>query len=160
FYFPRLPFLTPFRTTPGLPVFDIWLRQGLGNFGWLVVFLPTWIYPVAGGAIGAIGIAAAGLVARLRDRRRLALLAFFGLTLLALLVLLHASEYLLVIDGGGQFLQGRYLLPVVGLLGLAVGLVVKAVPRRVGPSLCALCVTSLLALQAVSLASIVQAYYL
>ena len=35
FYLPRLPFLTPFRTTPQLPVYDIWVHQVAGVFGWL-----------------------------------------------------------------------------------------------------------------------------
>lgn len=160
FYLPRLPWLTFFRTTPQLPVYDIWLMQGFGQFGWLSVSLPTWMYPAAAWTFGLIAVASAGLLTRLRRRRQLALLGFFGLTFLALLVLLHVSEYLLLIDGGGQFLQGRYLLPVVGLLGLAVGLIVRSVPARFRPSLCGLTIATLLAVQAVSLATVVKAYYL
>jgi hypothetical protein len=95
-----------------------------------------------------------------REPRKLALLGFFALTLLALLTLLHITEYRVIISGGGQFLQGRYLLPVIGLLGLAVGLIVRSVPLRAQAWACSLTVTGLLALQAISLSTIVLAYYL
>lgn len=160
FYLPRLPWLTPFRTTPGLPVYDIFLRQGIGNFGWLVVFLPNWIYTTAAVVLGGIAIAALGLLTRLRTGVQWALVGFFALTLVCLLVLLHVSEYLLVIDGALQFMQGRYLLPVVGLLGLAVGLIIGALPGKARTSASGLCVMALLALQAISLSAVVQAYYL
>ena len=73
---------------------------------------------------------ASALLSRLRDRTAPRAAGFFALTLVALLGLLHITEYRVLIIGGGQFLQGRYLLPVVGLLGLAVGLIVAAIPRR------------------------------
>ncbi len=160
FYLPRLPGLPRIRMTAGLPVYDIWLREGVGTFGWLDVYLPSWIYPAAGISVAGIGIATVSLVARMRDRGQLALLGFFALALLALLGLLHVSEYLLFIDGGGQFVQGRYLLPVTGLLGLAVGLVISAIPLQVRASACALAVTVLLALQVISLSTVLHAYYL
>jgi 4-amino-4-deoxy-L-arabinose transferase-like glycosyltransferase len=160
FYLPRPSFMTQLRATRGLPVFDVWLRQGIGTFGWLDVNLPGWIYPVAGSVVAGIAIAAVALLARVRSRQRLALLAFFALTLLALLLLLHASEYLFLIAGSGGFLQGRYLLPAVGLLGLAVGLVISRVPLSARVPASALVLTSLLSLQAISLATIVHIYYL
>lgn len=160
FYLPRLPFLRPFRTTSGLPVYDIWLRQGLGTFGWLVVYLPGWLYTAAAAALGSIAIVSVGLLTRLRDRRHLALLGFFGLALFALVVLLHATEYVLIIDGAGQFNQGRYLLPVVGLLGLAVGLIVREIPAPAQPPACGLVLTALLTVQVISLSAVIQAYYL
>ncbi len=160
FYLPRLPFLLPFKTTPDLPVYNIWLQQGLGVFGWLAVALPGWLYPAAAWTAGGIAVVSAGLVSRLRGRRHLALLAFFALTLIALVGLLHITEYRALLTGSGQFLQGRYLLPLVGLLGLAVGLIVARIPPRARPSACAVVLTVLLAVQAISLATIVKAYYL
>lgn len=160
FYLPRLPFLTPSRTTPGLPVYDIWVRQATGVFGWLDVYLPDWAYKASAVVAAGLGIASIGLVSRLRLRRHLALLGFFALTLLALLVLLHVTEYRTLIIGGGQFLQGRYLLPVVSLLGLAVGLIIARVPAALRPSAAAVALTALLVFQAISLSTVVHGYYL
>ena len=105
-------------------------------------------------AAAGLGIVSFGLLTRLRGRRHLALLGFYALTVLALLVLLHVTEYRALITGGGGFLQGRYLLPVVGLLGLAVGLVIARLPLRLRPSACAVALTVLLVAQAISLSAI------
>jgi 4-amino-4-deoxy-L-arabinose transferase-like glycosyltransferase len=160
FYLPRLPFLTPFRTTPQLPVYDIWAHEVTGVFGWLDVVLPHWMYTAAAYVFAAIAIAAVGLLTRLRERRHLALLGFFAATVVALLGLLHITEYRVLIAGQGQFLQGRYLLPIVSLLGVAVGLIIGAIPPRLRSPACGLTLTGLLAFQAISLAVIVRAYYL
>ena len=55
--------LPRFRTTPSLPVYEIWVRQGVGTFGWLVVALPRWIYLTAAGLAGAIAVASIALLA-------------------------------------------------------------------------------------------------
>jgi hypothetical protein len=88
------------------------------------------------------------------------MLAFFALVLVALLGLLHITEYRSIIAGKGPILQGRYLLPVIGLLGLAVGLIVARIPVRARPSACAVVLAGLLAWQAISLVSVIRAYYL
>ncbi len=160
FYLPRLPFLTPFRTTPQLPLYDVWVWQLTGVFGWLDVYLPLWIYKVAAAVGGLIAIGGIVLLARLRDRRHLALVGFFALAVLSLLGLLHVTEYRAVIAGSPTFLQGRYLLPVVGIMGLAAAFIVNAVPRRVRAPACGLVVTTLLTLQVVSLVAVLGAYYL
>jgi 4-amino-4-deoxy-L-arabinose transferase-like glycosyltransferase len=160
FYLPRLPFETPFRITSDLPAYDLWLRQGTGVFGWLDVYLPGWLYQAAAVTAAGLAVLTVGLLSRLRRPVDLLLLAFFGLTLLALLVLLHVVEYRTLIIGGGPFLQGRYLLPVVSLLGLAVGLVVARIPFGFRPAACALVLTTLLAVQVISLSTVAHAYYL
>ncbi|MFZ0043718.1 MAG: hypothetical protein WAK93_20585 [Solirubrobacteraceae bacterium] len=108
----------------------------------------------------AIAVGAIALLTRMRDRRRLALLAFLALGLVALLAGLHLTDYRSIIAGKGSILQGRYLLPVLGLLGLAVGLIVSGVPLGGPPTACGLVLGSLLMLQVVSLASVLQAFYL
>lgn len=160
FYLPRLSFMQSFRTTPQLAVYDIWTRQGLGTFGWLNVFEPDWVYRLGAVIAAVIAVAAAVIVGRRGLIRRLPLLSFFGLVLLALLVVLHVSEYRVLLAGGGQFNQGRYLLPVVGLLSLAVATVIRALPQRLRVAACGLTLTALLVLQVISLTTVVKAYYL
>lgn len=161
FYLPRLPFETPFTSSNGgITAYYVWLREGLGDFGWLDVTLPGWLYEACAGAAAVLAIGTIALLAPLRDRRKLALLAFFGLALIALLGGLHLTEYRSIIAQQGPLLQGRYLLPVVSLLGLSVGLVVSRLPLRARPSVCGLVLTGLLVLQTISLATVLGAYYL
>jgi hypothetical protein len=141
-------------------VYDYWVRQATGSFGWLDVGLPAWLYPTAALAIAAIAIVTVVLLSRLRDPGHLALLGFFVLTLVALLGLLHITDYRSIIAGQGPILQGRYLLPVVGLLGLAVGLIVTRLPVRVRPPAASVILTALLAVQVISLTAVLEAYYL
>ncbi|MFZ0042166.1 MAG: DUF2142 domain-containing protein [Solirubrobacteraceae bacterium] len=160
YYLPRLPFLARLRTTAQLPVYDVWVRQATGQFGWLDVFLPSWLYRASAVVLAALAIGAIGLATRLRERRHLALLSFFALTLAALLGLLHITEYRSLIAGQGPILQGRYLLPAIGLVGLAVGLIVSQLPLRARVPACSLVLVALLAVQTISLASVIHAYYI
>jgi 4-amino-4-deoxy-L-arabinose transferase-like glycosyltransferase len=160
FYLPRLSSMTPLKTTPGLAVYDIFLRQLSGTFGWADVYLPAWLYNAVAVVCAALGIGAIALLTRLRRRRHLALLGFFALALLALLAVLHVTEYRALITGGGSFMQGRYLLPVVSLFGLAVGLIVARVPAQIRPSACALALTAMLVMQVISLSTELHAYVL
>jgi hypothetical protein len=157
---PRLPGLHRFRATAELPVYDLWLREGWGVFGWVNVPLGHWIYRLLAALTGTIGVVGAATIARFRDRLRLELVAFFVLALLALLSGLHLDEYRSVIAGQGPtILQGRYLLPVVALFGLAVGLLVVRLPvGRRGPA-CGALLAALLALQVLSLATVAGEYY-
>lgn len=160
FYLPRLPFLTPFRTTPDLPVVDIWMHEITGVFGWADVYLAPWVYTLTGWIAVILGMSTVALLARRHRPGAAALLAFFALCVLALLGLLHITEYRVLIGGGGQFLQGRYLLPIVSLLGLVVGLVAGRLPARLRAPGGALVLAGLLAFQCLSLATVVKAYYL
>ncbi len=159
FYFPRLPWLTPFRTTPGLPVYDMWIREGWGVFGWLEIAMPPWLYMILAGFTAIVAVWSAALIAKMRDRLRLSLLAFFALALIALLFGLHLTEYRSLIDGQGALLQGRYLLPLVGLFGLAVALIVTRIRARWRPPVCGAVLAGLLLLQVLALATVTQRYY-
>jgi hypothetical protein len=160
FYLPRLPWMSRFRLTAGLGVYDVWLREGIGVFGWLTVSLPEWVYAAASVIGGAIGLAALWFVAKLRSPTALWLLGFLAIALIALLVGLHVTEYRTVINAQPPVLQGRYLLPVIGLFGLAVGLVVSRLPERIRPGACAAVLLLLLALQALSMSAVIKAFYL
>jgi hypothetical protein len=138
----------------------VWVRQLTGVFGWLDIPLPPWMYPVATILAAGVTVAALGLLIRMRGRNHLALLGFFALTVIALLGVLHITEYRVLIAHQGLFLQGRYLLPVVGLLGMLVGLIVVRLPQPARPWIGGLTVSVLLGAQVLSLATIAQGYYL
>jgi 4-amino-4-deoxy-L-arabinose transferase-like glycosyltransferase len=166
FYLPRLPFMPAIRETPELsgstlPVYRLWLEQGpAGVFGGIFgVYLPTWIYSLVGGLVAGTLVTAVALLSRLRDAPRLRLLTFYAVMVVVLLGLLHVSDWRLVVSGG-WFLQGRYLLPASGLLGLCVGLIVTRVPMRFKAAACGLTLAAVLGLEAVSLVTVLQGYYL
>jgi len=160
FYLPRLPGMVRFRWTSGLPAYDVWLKEGTATFGWLVVPVSAWIYKAVAIVIGVIGLAALWFMAKLRGRTALWLIAFFALALVVLVGGLHFTEYRSIINGQGHILQGRYLLPVIGLLGLAFALVISRVPARWRPGACMGVLILLLCLQLLSMSAVVKAYYL
>ena len=159
FYLPRLPWMSPDRVTPGLSVYDIWLREGWGKFGWLEVGLPSGVYDLLAGFMSVVAIASAAIIATFRDRLRWELIAVFAVALAALLFGLHLTEYRALIAGQGPILQGRYLLPVIGLLGLAVALVVGRLPASWRAPTCGALIAGMLLLQLVALGAVGARYY-
>ena len=159
FYLPRLPFAAPARVTGGLPAYDIWFKGALGEFGWLDVPLPGWVYAFAAAVTAFVIAWAIVIIARSWSRRIREIAGFFALTVVALLVLLHVSAYLLAIVGGGEFLQGRYLLPLLGLVGLTVALVVRSIPPGGRTVAATGILVGLLVLQAIALSSVIHVYY-
>lgn len=159
FYLPRLPGMTVDRVTPGLSVYNVWVRQAWGTFGWLDVPMASWVYTLVASFTGLVAVGAAAVVSRFRDRLRWQLFAFFATALVGLLFGLHLTEYRSLIDGTGAFLQGRYILPVLGLFGVAVALVVSRLPRRWQGAACGALVPAMLLLQVISLSTVAAAYY-
>jgi hypothetical protein len=85
--------------------------------------------------------------------------AFFALAFVGLVAGLHWTEYHLHVAGAGSFMQGRYILPLVGLAGLAVAQAVQLLPRaRQGVAVAAF-VGGLFALQVLGLGLLVVRFY-
>jgi 4-amino-4-deoxy-L-arabinose transferase-like glycosyltransferase len=159
FYLPKLPSLIRFRETPGLPLYDYWIREGWGVFGWRDVAMPDWIYGVFAAISAFVAIVSVAILALIRDRLRLALLAFFGLAFVALLVGLHVTDYRAIIAGQPAVIQGRYILPILPLFGLAVGLLVSRTPRRWRGHVTGVVLAGLMLLQVLALGTVLGAYY-
>jgi hypothetical protein len=159
FYLPRPSFLTPFPESSMLPLDYYWIREGWATFGWEDVTLPAWAYTVLIYVSAAVAVSVVALVARFRDRLRWQLVGFLALALAALLGLLHVSDYRSIIAGGGPLVQGRYLLPVVALLGLAFGLLVTRVPARWRAPAAGAVLALVLLLQVLALGTIARTYY-
>ena len=159
FYLPRLPEMNVQRVTPGLSVYDVWVREGWGVFGWLEVWLPATVYALLAAFMSVVAIASAAIVATFRDRLRWQLIGFFAVALVALLFGLHLTEYRSLLAGQGAVLQGRYLLPVLGLFGLAVALVVGRLPAAWRAPVCGVLIGGMLLLQLVALGEVGARYY-
>jgi 4-amino-4-deoxy-L-arabinose transferase-like glycosyltransferase len=161
FYLPKLPFQQEFTGFPPLPVYDFWIKQGWGAFGSLEVELPEPVYLLLAAVTAATLVA--GVVALVRAGRAgrvdWAVPAFFAVVALGLLGGLHWTEYRLLVAVGGPFSQGRYLLPLVPLAGLAAAAGLTLVPGRLRSGVLAAGLAGLLAVQALSLAVVIGRFY-
>jgi hypothetical protein len=160
FYLPRVPGQNQFPYgTDHLPVYDIMLKGVWGDFGWLEVLFSAPVYAVMGVITVAVGgFSLAGLV---RDRLRVDwwIVAFCALVVVCLLAGLHWTQYHQVRAGAGNFFQGRYVLPLAPLAGLALVRALQWLPRpRVAPAIAA-SLAALLVLDLFALALMLTRFY-
>jgi hypothetical protein len=132
FYLPRLPFQGKYTTgaAPHIPVYDIWLKGAWASFGWLEIQFADPVYLFLGAVTVLVAVLAAISLWRYRRTSDLAVGAFFAVVAVSLVAALHWTEYHLVKGGGGNFNQGRYLLPLIGLAGLAVAQALRPLAPR------------------------------
>lgn len=109
--------------------------------------------------IAALALIVIGL-RRPSGRERTLLLVLLGSTVLALLALLHATDYEMLAYGNGRLVQGRYLLPAVSVAGLCVAFVVARTPMRMRVALGGSVLVALLGVQVVALATVAQVFYI
>jgi Predicted membrane protein (DUF2142) len=113
---------------PKLPAFDIWIKGGWGAFGWLEVRFPNAVYVVLALVTVVLLAGAVAVLVRRRRREDVPLVAFFAVAALALLAGLHWIEYKTIGSEGVIFNQGRYLLPLLPLLGASAAATLTLVP--------------------------------
>jgi 4-amino-4-deoxy-L-arabinose transferase-like glycosyltransferase len=159
FYLPKLPFQTRFPNAEELPLYEIFVKQAWGAFGWLEVMYAEPVYAVLT-ALTACTLVAAG-IALWRSRRSidLAIAAFFVLVVVTLLAGLHWTEYHYVLGGNVNFMQGRYLFPLIGLGALILAKALTLVPIRWRVTVIACGIGLLLVLQLYGLGLALQRYY-
>ena len=140
-----------------LPVYSVWFKGAWGVFGWRQLRLPPLAFFVLAALCLAALVGAGIAIARGRVALDLPTVAFLVLAALGLLLALHVTEYrvIFVAKERGDFNQGRYLLPLVPLGGVAVaaGLSLLRPHRRayaVGALLAGLVTLQLLALGTVA----------
>ena len=104
---------------PQWPLRDVWLEGTTGAFGWLEVRFPWPVYALLAGLLAAL------LLAVLPRLRVTPVAVAFVLPTLALLAGLHLTELDMLLTEGQAFNQGRYLLPLLPLVALAVAAVVR-----------------------------------
>ena len=121
----------------GKPAVNLWLGTGAGVFGWVNVWFPKGVYWV----VGLFWLAVAALFAAASARwwratagperlARLAPAAFLASVTVLTLAALHYTDYTFLSPARALFMQGRYLLPLGGVVAAAVGWALMALPAR------------------------------
>ena len=138
FYLPALPGMGD-RLGPSFGFRQMWIETFYGTFGSLDVRFPSRVYTLLQyGTVLLIGATGAALVARRRQlRREWTVVAALAAIALSLIALVHLVSYLALIDTGDTLIVGRYGLPLISLVALAIAFVATSLPRRLGPLLAA-----------------------
>ena len=161
FYLPKLWFMQDFYPSIPmlLPLFDVVLKGAWGRFGWLEVVFPEWVYWVL--TVVTVAASVAALVALWQRRGRLdrGVLAFLATVMVTLMAGLHWQEYQLKISSGAPFMQGRYVLPLVGIAGLVAAAALRLVPARWRGAVLAVGLGGLFAVQIFALAMTMERFY-
>ena len=158
-YLPNLPFQTQVRNLPAFWGYDVWIRSGWGNFGWAELLLPAAVNLAI--AVACAAILAAAALALLRGRFPVdrAVLVFLGLVAATLVFGLHWAEYRQFIDIHLSLMQGRYLLPLLPIGGLAVAAALSNLRPAARPVALSVLLVGLLALNVFSLGIVVGRFY-
>ena len=158
-YLPNLPFQTQVRNLPAFWGYDVWIRSGWGNFGWAELLLPAGAYAaIAVGCAVLLGAAALALV-RARFPVDGSVLAFLGVLAASLVLGLHWAEYRQFIDIHLSLIQGRYLLPLLPIGGLAAAAALYNLRPAARPVALSVLLVALLALNVFSLGIVVGRFY-
>jgi 4-amino-4-deoxy-L-arabinose transferase-like glycosyltransferase len=158
FYLPRLPWQEPFPDLGELPLWHVWHKTSWGAFGWLEVELPDAVYAVLAALVVVLVAAAWTAIARARFTPGRQVLIFLALPVVTLLLGLHWVEFWsLKREEGGQT-QGRYLLPLMPIAGVAVAAALSNLRAR-RPTGVALVLAGMVALQCLSLALVAVRFY-
>jgi 4-amino-4-deoxy-L-arabinose transferase-like glycosyltransferase len=139
--------------------YDIWFGTGWGVFGWKDTRLPPNVYSALRWiSFGVLLAAAIALILR-RVRLGLPVALFLAFNFFGLLLALHWVEFRFVVERGEAFLQGRYLLPLLPIAACAGAAALTLVPARLRGAALGVGLAGLLALQILSLATILERYY-
>ncbi|UGS38755.1 DUF2142 domain-containing protein [Capillimicrobium parvum] len=143
FYLPPLRTMSP--QGPPYGYRQVYIEGLAGTFGSLEIQFPLWVYDAMQFAAALGLLLLAGIIVRRFERLRghgpqIVVLASL---VLCMLVVLHVSAYR---DLQGPpfdpLLVGRYLLPLLPVMGIAIAYVCVNLPRRVGSALGALVLTT------------------
>jgi 4-amino-4-deoxy-L-arabinose transferase-like glycosyltransferase len=122
FYLPfQVPGIRDFPVLRTFPLYSVWIKTSWASFGWLETKFPDPVYPFF--ALISLGSFAGGLWAIRRGTARIpwVVVGFFLLMLIPLALGLHWLEYReqITLEYGIR-IQGRYLLPLMPIAGVAV----------------------------------------
>lgn len=160
FYLPPLSTMSP--QGPPYGYRQVYVEGLAGTFASLEIRFPPWVYDALQLAAG-LGLALlAGIVVRRFERLRghAAQLVVLISIAVCMLALLHVSAYR---DLQGPpfdpLLTGRYLLPLLPLMGIAIAYVCVSLPRRLGAVLGTLVLTTFAVLSISGLGLTIARFY-
>ena len=159
-YLPRLPGMS--LQFPGVSTTAQWFNSSVGLYGWLDTPFPTWVDRLAVIPVVLLTVLGVRALVMLRAtlRRRLVELTVYGLMGVGLLALIGAANYTArLTEESADFIQPRYLLPLLALLGSALALSARGAGRRFGPVVGAVIVMLFLAYDVFSQLQVVARFY-
>jgi hypothetical protein len=159
-YLPRLPgmhddFGELFTTR------QLWFNGLIGLYGWVDTPFPGWVYDLAlipAGLVAVLGIREM-TSRRIALHRRVAELTAYAAMSLGALVLVGSSGYASYPTFPTEFVEPRYLLPLLPLLGVVLALAARGAGRRLGPVVGALVIMLMLALNIFSQLQVIARFY-
>jgi 4-amino-4-deoxy-L-arabinose transferase-like glycosyltransferase len=162
FYLPKLGFM---NTTIGPPNYDV--HTGLvdrifGTLAQLEVGLPPTLDDIAWwtARLGLVALVVALWVRRDAVRSNAALAVVLVTAVWTLLLGLHLVAYRSMLTSPGDpIITGRYLLPLIGLLGMAAAVIAAALPRLLRDLYNGVVVAAGVALQLLSLGLLLERFY-
>ncbi len=160
FYLPPLPGMHSdfpgFSTTR-----QLWIKDLVGVYGWVDTTFPAWVYTAALIPIGLLGLLLARGIFASRDslRGRVVELVVYGAITVGVMIVVGASDYLGSPARTGQYVEPRYMLPMIVLFGAILALAARGAGRRWGPVAGALIVTLVVAHNTFSQLLEISRYY-
>jgi 4-amino-4-deoxy-L-arabinose transferase-like glycosyltransferase len=132
FYLPKLAFMQP-SIGPDYGFREVYIQTFYGDFASLEVQFPRFVTDLllVGTVLLLIGLYTVAVTRLDAIRRSWPVIAFLVLTGLSMIALLHVTAYRsMLFTPTDPLFTGRYLLPLISLLAIAVTTVVMALPRR------------------------------
>lgn len=164
YYFPRLPGMGHYPFPPyfdGVPFWNLVMREVFGRFGWTEVHPPEILFAVQITLFAVIVLAAAAALARFRRAVPWPVVGFYALTAFTLMAGLQWGDYSKIYTSHFKegFIQGRYVLPLAALGGLAVAAALRLLPRPRRLPLIAALLTALVMLNVMSMGTTLWRFY-
>lgn len=156
-YLPGLPGMHP--DFHGISGDRLWFQTAVGLYGWLDTTFPSWVIDIAILPTVAMGVLLVRELFTNRSvlRARGPEIAVYAVMTLGMLLAIGIDEY--IHGAQGEYLQFRYVLPLVALIGAALALAARGAGRRWAPVAGTLIVMLFLAHDIFSQLLVISRYY-
>ncbi|HEV7493842.1 hypothetical protein [Baekduia sp.] len=162
FYLPRLDSMVP-HLGPAFGYRQFFVQQYFGGvFSSFEVYFPYVVYDAVQVAVFVLLIALYTIGAvRIRTVwPHWPKIVIVAGTAICLVFFLHVASYRALVNGSeNPLIVGRYLLPMTGIVGIAIAAVVAGLPRRAGAVVAAVVLVGMIALSLGGLALNVERFY-